>query len=137
NENQQKIIDFLRQQQGRALVEQVRTLAVPRTTLQTLVRRGVIELVEEPAGFSVSSIKKRGPSHLDFIFNAQQKSALAAIQKSVEEKKFSVALLHGVTGSGKTAVYLAAMQAVLGAGGSAILPVPGSGLQPAGAAHLP
>ena len=92
------------------------TLDVPRTTLQTLVKRGMVEMVEEPADFSVSSMKKRGPSHLDFIFNAEQKAALTTIQRSVEERKFSVSLLHGVTGSGKTAVYLAAMQAVLESG---------------------
>ena len=127
---------FLQQHGGRALVEQLRTLDVPRTTLQTLVKRGLVELVEEPAEFSVSSMKKRGPSHLDFIFNAEQKAALATIQRSVEEKKFSVSLLHGVTGSGKTAVYLAAMQAVLESGRSAILLVPEIGLTPAAAANL-
>ena len=74
-------------------------------------------------------MKKRGPSHLDFIFNAEQKAALATIQKSVAEQKFSVSLLHGVTGSGKTAVYLAAMQAVLEQGRAAILLVPESGLR--------
>ena len=136
NENQQKIVDFLQQRSGRALVEQIRTLDVPRTSLTTLVKRGVIELMEEAAEFTVSSMKKRGPSHLDFIFNAEQKAALATIQRSVEEQKFSVSLLHGVTGSGKTAVYLAAMQAVLESGRSAILLVPEIGLTPAAAANL-
>lgn len=136
NANQQKIVDFLQQRSGRALVEQIRTLHVPRTTLSTLVKRGMVELTEEAAEFTVSSMKKRGPSHLDFIFNADQKAALATIQRSVGEQKFSVSLLHGVTGSGKTAVYLAAMQAVLESGRSAILLVPEIGLTPAAAANL-
>src|SRR5580765_1701050 len=136
NDNQQKIIAFLQQQGGRALVKRLRTLDVPRTTLQTLVKRGHVELVEEPAEFSISSMKKRGPAHLDFIFNAQQKTALTTIQRSVAERKFSVSLLHGVTGSGKTAVYLAAMQAVLEQGRAAILLVPEIGLTPAAAANL-
>ena len=87
NENQQKIIAFLQQQAGRALVEQLRTLDVPRTTLQTLVKREMVELIEEPAEFTVSSMKKRGPSHLDFIFNAEQKAALVTIQRSAEEQE--------------------------------------------------
>ncbi|HEU4416132.1 MAG TPA: DEAD/DEAH box helicase, partial [Candidatus Angelobacter sp.] len=136
NENQQKIVAFLQQREGRALVELLRALEVPRTTLQTLVKRGVIELVEEAAGFSVSTMKKRGPSHLDFIFNAEQKAALGNVQSAVREENFSVSLLHGVTGSGKTAVYLAAMQGVLESGRSAILLVPEIGLTPAAAANL-
>ena len=136
NDNQQKIISFLEQQGGRASVQQIRDLPVPRTTVQTLAKRGVIELQEEAAGFNVSHLKKRGPSHLDFIFNQEQQSALAAIRASSEAQMFSVSLLHGVTGSGKTAVYLAAMQAVLEAGRSAILLVPEIGLTPAAAANL-
>lgn len=136
NENQHRIIAFLEQNGGCAAVELVRDLPVPRTTLQTLVKRGIVEIAEQAAEFSVSSMKKRGPSHLDFIFNPEQKAALESIQNSVSERKFSVSLLHGVTGSGKTAVYLAAMQAVLEAGRSAILMVPEIGLTPAAAANL-
>ncbi len=137
NANQQKIIDFLEQQENsRALVEQIRELPVPRSTLLTLVKRGLVDLIEEPAGFTVSGLKKRGPSHLDFIFNPQQRAALQLINASVEQKSFSVSLLHGVTGSGKTAVYLAAMQSVLESGDSAILLVPEIGLTPAAAANL-
>jgi len=136
NENQQKILAALQQAGGRLAVEQIRNLAVPRTTLQTLVKRGIVELIEEAAEFSVSSLKRRGPAHLDFIFNAQQRAALDTIQQAVEKKTFSVSMLHGVTGSGKTAVYLAAMQAVLESGRSAILLVPEIGLTPAAAANL-
>jgi primosomal protein N' (replication factor Y) len=136
NDNQQKIVAFLQQAQGRARVTAIRELDVPRTTLQTLVKRGVVELVEEAADFQVTGLQRRGPAHLDFIFNPPQKAALESIQQSVATGKFSVSLLHGVTGSGKTAVYLAAMQSVLESGLSAILLVPEIGLTPAAAANL-
>ncbi|HWX54935.1 MAG TPA: primosomal protein N' [Verrucomicrobiae bacterium] len=136
NDNQQRLVDFLQQTGGRVPLELVRELPVPRTTLQTLVKRGVVALEVEAAGFEVSGLKKRGPSHLDFIFNAEQKAALTAIRNSVDAKAFSVSVLHGVTGSGKTAVYLAAMQAVLESGNSALLLVPEIGLTPAAAANL-
>lgn len=136
NENQKMIIAALQQAGGRLAAEQIRNLLVPRTTLQTLVKRGIVELIEEAAEFSVSGLKKRGPAHLDFVFNPQQKAALESIQQAVEKKRFSVSLLHGVTGSGKTAVYLAVMQAVLESGQSAILLVPEIGLTPAAAANL-
>ncbi|MGE5321611.1 MAG: primosomal protein N' [Actinomycetota bacterium] len=136
NDNQRRIVEFLEQSGGHAAVGGIRELPVPRTTLQTLVKRGLIGIIEEPAEFAVTSMKKRGPSHLDFIFNPEQKAALESIQNSVNEKQFSVSLLHGVTGSGKTAVYLAAMQAVLESGRSALLMVPEIGLTPAAAANL-
>lgn len=136
NENQRKILNFLEQNQGQAAVELIRQLEIPRTTLATLVNRGIVEIEQRAAEFSVTALKRRGPAHLDFIFNPQQKTALESIQQSVEERKFSVSLLHGVTGSGKTAVYLAAMQAVLESGRSAVLLVPEIGLTPAAAANL-
>src|SRR5262249_20624733 len=134
NTNQQTIIDYLRvQSEKTATVESLRALAIPKTTLQTLVKRGVVELREEQAGFHVSGMK---PRKVEFLFTPAQKTALEAIIGSVDERRFLPMLLHGVTGSGKTAVYLSAMQAVLAKGRSAILLVPEIGLTPAVAADL-
>ena len=134
NANQQRIIDYLRlQPEQNATVATLRELAVPRTTLQTLVRRGIVELHDEPAGFRMSGLK---PRKLEFLFNPAQKTALDQINAAVDERQFLPMLLHGVTGSGKTAVYLSAMQAMLAKGRSAILLVPEIGLTPAMAADL-
>src|SRR5436305_13666529 len=69
-------------------------------------------------------------------FNSAQRAALDRIRALVGERKFAGILLHGVTGSGKTAVYLTAMKSVLDAGRSSILLVPEIGLTPAVAADL-
>ena len=135
NANQQRIIDTLAAAGGKLGLEVLRGLPVPRTTLRTLVRRGFVEVAEEPADFSLSSLKAR-PSPFDFDFNSAQQDALRHIQERVAAREFEGVLLHGVTGSGKTAVYLAAMKSVLDAGRSAILLVPEIGLTPAVAADL-
>jgi primosomal protein N' (replication factor Y) (superfamily II helicase) len=135
NANQRILVDTIAASGGRIPVETLQSLEVPRTTLSTLVRRGLAEIVEEAADFAVSHTKPRR-SPFDFEFNSAQQSALSRLRENVEAHKFSGMLLHGVTGSGKTAVYLAGMRAVLDAGRSAILLVPEIGLTPAVAADL-
>jgi primosomal protein N' (replication factor Y) (superfamily II helicase) len=135
NDNQRTLLDTLAASGGRLSVETLQALAVPRTTLGTLVKRGLVEIVEEPAKFAVSRSRPRSLPFA-FEFNAAQRTALNRIREAVEAKKFSGILLHGVTGSGKTAVYLAGMRGVLEAGRSAILLVPEIGLTPAVAADL-
>ncbi|MCU1309171.1 MAG: primosomal protein [Candidatus Angelobacter sp.] len=136
NDNQQVLLLALTVGGGRVRIEEMHRSCsqVPRTTLQTLVKRGLVEIVEEPADFSVSSMHSKEP--LGFTLNVSQKSALEKVNAAVEAGKFSVSLLHGVTGSGKTAIYLSAMQQVLAAGRAAVLLVPEIGLTPAAAANL-
>jgi primosomal protein N' (replication factor Y) (superfamily II helicase) len=135
NANQETLIGALAAAGGRAEIDHLRSLDVPHTTLGTLVKRGLVEIVEEPAEFHVSRVKAR-PSPFEFEFNPAQKQALQRIQERIAAHKFNGMLLHGVTGSGKTAVYLAAMRTVLAAGRSAILLVPEIGLTPTVAADL-
>jgi primosomal protein N' (replication factor Y) len=135
NQNQRALMDALRTAAGRASLETLQALEVPRTTLATLVKRGLVVIREEAADFHLSRVKAR-PSPFQFEFNEAQKDALQRIEQGVASREFRGMLLHGVTGSGKTAVYLAGMRAVLEAGRSAILLVPEIGLTPAVAADL-
>lgn len=134
NANQQTILTALEENAGRLPLAQLRQFPIPRTTLQTLIKRGLAEIVEEPAGFEFSSLTPRTVD--DVRLTSKQRDALNQINAAVTDKKFSVTLLHGVTGSGKTAIYLAAMKAVLASGKAAIMLVPEIGLTPAAAANL-
>jgi primosomal protein N' (replication factor Y) len=104
---------------------ELRRKDLPISTLQTLVRRGLVRIDERPAAFRLGGIQ---PTAAPFRLNEPQTDALASLATALGV--FHPFLLHGVTGSGKTAVYLAAMQRALDRGLSSILLVPEIGLTP-------
>ena len=134
NENQQTILAELAGADGELPVAELRRLEVPASTLGTLVRKNLVRIEERPADFHLTHLHAFATPEHDL--NLAQLEALATITASVAAREFRPLLLHGVTGSGKTAVYLAAMRRTLDEGRSAILLVPEIGLTPAMAAQL-
>jgi primosomal protein N' (replication factor Y) len=104
---------------------ELRRREMSSSTLQTLVRRGLVRIDERPAAFRLGGLEAdQEPIRL----NETQIEALASLATALGG--FHPFLLHGVTGSGKTAVYLAAMQRALDRGQASILLVPEIGLTP-------
>ena len=62
--------------------------------------------------------------------NAQQQTAVDSLSQSLDENSFKVHLLQGVTGSGKTEVYLKLIEQALQKGGTALFLVPEVALTP-------
>ena len=133
NENQQAILAELAGSGGELPVAELRRLAVPQSTLATLVKRELVRIEERAADFHLTGL---GVKRAEYELNAQQRAAFDVITEAVASGEFRPHLLHGVTGSGKTAVYLTAMRYALDLGKSAILLVPEIGLTPAMAAQL-
>ncbi len=109
-------------------------LLTPRTggLARLLSKEGLAELklegstapLEEDALREAPALEKGPPLH------PQQQAALDAVEKSLEAGTFKTFLLQGVTGSGKTEVYLRAISTVLQKGKQAIVLIPEIALTP-------
>jgi primosomal protein N' (replication factor Y) len=124
-EKQQAILAELAACGGELPLVELRQRDLPSSTLQTLVRRGLVRIEERPEAFRLGGLT---PAAAPLSLNAAQGSAIATITGAIGA--FHPFLLYGVTCSGKTAVYLAAMQKALDRELASILLVPEIGLTP-------
>jgi len=141
NENQLAVMAELAGCGGRELVRELRgrmsARGIPESTLGTLVKRGLVRLEETAQAFHVTGLQQQGKKFAhEHVLNEAQTEALGTIVAAMERGGFRPHLLYGITGSGKTAVYVAAMQRALAAGGAALLLVPEIGLTPGTAAQM-
>ena len=107
-------------------------------TLARLERRGFVALAtrrveREPPSGPASGVPPSGGS-IPLEPTADQRRALAALQPLAAAGRFRAALLHGVTGSGKTEVYLRLARDVCASGRRVLVLVPEIALTPAAVA---
>jgi primosomal protein N' (replication factor Y) len=143
NDNQTAILAEIAAAGGRMRVTALsqsaalRELGVPASTLTTLVKRGLVAIEDAPEDFHLGGLPANGKKHAhEHTLNEAQMEALSSIAAAMSQGGFKPILLYGVTGSGKTSVYFAAMQRALDAGKSALLLVPEIGLTPAMAGQM-
>ena len=126
---QAEVLEFLMESGTVALSEVRKKTGCQTETIKTLTNKGLIIIKEydvKRQPFSYDEIKKS--SHLKLT--AQQEAAFNEIQTSLADNKGETFLLHGVTGSGKTEVYLQALAEAIKLGKRAIVLVPEISLTP-------
>jgi primosomal protein N' (replication factor Y) len=137
---EQEILRLLRQKESgmnvKTLTRRISSGNV-HSALERLHSRGAVAIHERIPG-----LRRRNPVHVGelsaersviptaFTLTPEQQSALAAIEERRRQGGFEVFLLHGVTGSGKTEVYLRAMERTRQAGRQSLILIPEISLTP-------
>jgi primosomal protein N' (replication factor Y) len=129
NAKEERVREILTAMRGPLPVPILLKAGASRAVVARLEKEGKLTSWEEPLVAHADAESAEDAWETDFVppanvLNADQKSALVSVDEWLAEKAFVASLLHGVTGSGKTEIYLGAVEAALAQQRTAIVLVP-------------
>ena len=129
SEKHQRVLNFVKNNEGATIPEIESFTDCSRAIVNTLIKNGYLEIVEQTV--------KRDPlankliEHTEkLILNDEQLQAYNRVRQAIKENRFEKFLLFGVTGSGKTEIYLQLIDDIVKEDKAAIMLVPEISLTP-------
>src|SRR5439155_26088236 len=126
---QVRAIETLRAHQSEmAVSELIETAHISESVVATLIKKGIAEHFEQDVRRDPLAHAEL-PDSEHYELTEAQRTALTSIERSLKARSFVPFLLHGITGSGKTDVYIRTMHHALAEGrgnmmGAADIPPP-------------
>jgi primosomal protein N' (replication factor Y) len=129
-DKQEKLISFIQTKGAISLNDLIDESNISSAVIKRLRDKGIIIFADKEKTRTASFDSTIGRDKSNIILNNQQNRALEEISRHLDKNIFTPILLHGVTGSGKTEIYLKAIEKVLKNDSSAIYLVPEIALTP-------
>jgi primosomal protein N' (replication factor Y) len=126
---QKRLLEILKMTKSLSLQQLLAQANASASSVHTLVKKGFVEIFDQGlrrdplSGESLPAIEK-------YKLTSHQTNVLSEIESALEKGTYAPFLLHGVTGSGKTEIYIRAMRTALSLGRSALMLVPEIALTP-------
>jgi primosomal protein N' (replication factor Y) len=127
---QRRAIEALRASNGEMAVTELASVAnVSASVISTMKKKGVVEEFEQDVRRDPLA-RAELPETERYILTEAQNEALRTIEQAISKHHFASFLVHGITGSGKTEVYIRSMESALASGRGAMMLVPEIALTP-------
>ncbi len=126
---QRQIVDILKDIGSASVKELCYFTGLTPAVAQTLVKKGIAEFYEREI-MTLPRFSDEKGERTPILLTEEQNNAYQSLTKRTELNGSSVSLLYGVTGSGKTSVYMSVIDKVVDDGKAVIVMVPEIGLTP-------
>lgn len=129
SEKQIRILNYLIENDKTMQPELIEKTETSRVIIKTLEKNGLLKLQEEKV--IRNPLKNKNIKQTNKLkFTEEQEEAYIKVSNTIEKQEYKKYLLYGVTGSGKTEIYLQLIEKVINEGKSAIMLVPEISLTP-------
>ena len=128
-EKQKKALEFVMKNEGMTIPEIMEFTDVQRASIDALIKKGYLKICKQK--IERNPLECKNAIHSENLkLTDEQKYAFDKISDAIDKKRFEQFLIYGVTGSGKTEVYMQLIQKVVKKDETAILLVPEISLTP-------